>query len=179
MKITKVKIGSVKLNPNNPRTIKDDKFKKLVKSIQEFPEMLKIRPIAVNNDMEVLGGNMRLRACIEAGLKEIYIIDAGDLTTQQQREFIIKDNLSFGEWDWDILANEWDSLELGEWGLDVWTPTEDINLDDFFKENNEDSKENKFKIVLEYTEEDYNSVLEAFKKYSGSKEDIVYKLLNQ
>jgi len=114
-----VKISHIKTNPNNPRIIKDDKFKKLVKSIQEFPEMLKIRPIVVNSDMVVLGGNMRLKACKEAGLKEIEIIVADELTEEQQREFIIKDNVGFGEWDWEQLQNEWIAEELEDWGLDV------------------------------------------------------------
>jgi len=114
-----VKISKVKNNPNNPRLVKDDKFEKLVKSIQEFPEMMKIRPIVVNEDMIVLGGNMRLRACKDAGLKEVPIIKASELTDEQQREFIIKDNVGFGEWDWDDLANEWDAEELEDWGLDL------------------------------------------------------------
>ena len=114
-----VKISEIKSNPNNPRLIKDDKFKKLVKSIQEFPEMLKLRPIVVNNEMIVLGGNMRLKACKEAGLKEVYILKADDLTVEQQKEFIVKDNVGYGEWDWDILANEWDTEQLEEWGLDL------------------------------------------------------------
>lgn len=114
-----VKISKVKNNPNNPRLVKDDKFEKLVKSIQEFPEMMKIRPIVVNEDMIVLGGNMRLRACKDAGLKEVPIIKASELTDEQQREFIIKDNVGFGEWDWDLIANEWDAEQLDDWGLDV------------------------------------------------------------
>jgi ParB-like chromosome segregation protein Spo0J len=114
-----VKISEVKPNPNNPRIIKDDKFAKLVKSIKEFPEMLNLRPIVVNDDMIVLGGNMRLKACKEAGLKEVPIIKASNLTEKQQKEFIIKDNVGFGEWDWDSLANEWEAEELTEWGLDV------------------------------------------------------------
>jgi len=113
-----VKISEVKLNPNNPRLIKDDKFLKLVQSIKDFPEMLNIRPIVVNKDMIILGGNMRYKACKEAGLKEIPIIIA-DLTEEQQREFLIKDNVSGGEWDWEVLANEWDSEQLEVWGLDV------------------------------------------------------------
>ena len=121
----KVKISKVVPNENNPRFIKDYKFKKLVKSIQDFPEMLKLRPIVVNKDMIVLGGNMRLKACKEAGLKEVYILKADELTEQQQREFIVKDNVGFGEWDWDILANEWDNTQLKEWGMDVWQPEED------------------------------------------------------
>ena len=119
MKSIKVKISEVKSNPNNPRIIKDDKFQKLVKSIKEFPEMLNIRPIVVNADMVVLGGNMRLKACKEAGIKEVAIIKADDLTDEQQKQFIIKDNVGFGEWDWENLANQWDENDLAEWGLDI------------------------------------------------------------
>lgn len=114
-----VKISEIKLNPNNPRLIKDDKFKKLVKSIQDFPEMLEIRPIVVNSDMIILGGNMRFKACKEAGLKEVPIIVADNLTEEQQREFLIKDNTSGGEWDFEMLANEWDAEQLEDWGLYV------------------------------------------------------------
>lgn len=114
-----VKITEVKGNKDNPRIIKDAKFKKLVQSIKDFPEMLKIRPIVVNGEMTVLGGNMRLKACQQAGLKEVWILKADNLTEDQQREFIIKDNSGFGEWDWDTLANEWDVDKLEDWGLDV------------------------------------------------------------
>lgn len=113
-----VKINEVKLNPENPRIIKDDKFKKLVKSIKDFPEMLNIRPIVVNKDMIILGGNMRYKACKEAGLKEIPVIIT-DLTEDQQKEFLIKDNTSGGEWDWEALKNNWDVELLDEWGLDI------------------------------------------------------------
>ena len=119
MKAITTKLYKIKSNPNNPRLIKDDKFNKLVKSIKEFPEMLKLRPIVVNDDMIVLGGNMRLKACKEAGLKEVPIIKASELTAEQQREFIIKDNVGFGEWDWDFIANEWDAEQLDDWGLDL------------------------------------------------------------
>jgi len=114
----RVKITQVRPNPNNPRTIKGHKFDKLVKSIKGFPEMLDLRPIVVNDEMIVLGGNMRLRACQEAGLTEVPIIKASNLTEDQEKEFIIKDNSSFGEWDWDALANEWDTEELLDWGMD-------------------------------------------------------------
>jgi site-specific DNA-methyltransferase (adenine-specific) len=117
--IQNVPINTVKANPNNPRIIKDDKFAKLVKSINEFPQMLKLRPIVVNDDMVVLGGNMRLKACKEAGLKEIPIIKASELTEQQQKEFIVKDNVGYGEWDWNDLANNWDADQLQDWGLDI------------------------------------------------------------
>ena len=119
MKTEIVSITKIKSNPNNPRLIKDDKFAKLVKSIKQFPEMLKIRPIVVNDDWVVLGGNMRLKACKEAGLTELPVIRASELTEEQQREFIIKDNVGFGEWEWEMIASDWDAEELEEWGLDV------------------------------------------------------------
>ena len=105
MKTEHIAIGKLKPNKDNPRVIKDDKFKKLVNSIKSFPEMLQLRPIVVNDKMVVLGGNMRLKACKEAGLKKVYIIKAEDLTEEQQKEFIIKDNVSFGEHDWSKIAN--------------------------------------------------------------------------
>ncbi len=111
-------VSQIKPNPNNPRLIKDDKFKKLVQSIKDFPDMLNKRPIVVNKDMIVLGGNMRLKACIEAGMKDVPVIVA-DWSEEQQREFIIKDNVSGGEWDWDVLANEWDVKQLEDWGVDI------------------------------------------------------------
>ena len=111
-------IKLIKPNPNNPRVIRDAKFKQLVRSIQEFPEMLELRPIVVNEDMITLGGNMRLRACIEAGLTDVPVVIAKGLTEEQQQEFIIKDNVGFGEWDWDDLANNWDEANLKLWGLD-------------------------------------------------------------
>ena len=113
-----IKVSDIKANPNNPRVIKDDKFDKLVTSIKEFPEMLEARPIVVNPDMVVLGGNMRLKALKAAGVKEapVYVATWDEI---KQKEFIIKDNVGFGEWDWDILANEWDAEELQGWGLDV------------------------------------------------------------
>jgi len=124
--IKKVKVTEVISNPNNPRLIKDDKFKKLVKSIQEFPDMLNVRPLVVNKDMVVLGGNMRLKAIKEAGIKEISI-EVVDWTEDQQKEFIIKDNVGFGEWNWDDLANNWDEIELTDWGLDI--PDFNKNID--------------------------------------------------
>jgi len=127
--MTYKKLTDIKPNPDNPRVIRDENFKKLVNSIKDFPEMLDLRPIVVNKDMIILGGNMRYRACQEAGYKEVPITIADGLTPEQEREFIIKDNVSGGDWDWEILANEWDAGMLNEWGLDVpdWTqmPTEE------------------------------------------------------
>ena len=109
-------IGKIKANPNNPRTIKDDKFFKLVQSLKDLPEMAKVRPVVVNQDMVVLGGNMRLKAMKEAGWKEVPV-EIVDWDEDKQRQFIIKDNVGFGEWDWEMLANQWDAEQLDDWGL--------------------------------------------------------------
>ena len=119
MKPNKIKISKIKSNPNNPRIIKDYKFRKLVRSIKEFPEMLRLRPIVVDEKNIILGGNMRYKACVEAGMKEIFVIQADDLTENQKKEFIIKDNSSFGDWDWDVIANEWNTDDLSDWGVDI------------------------------------------------------------
>jgi len=121
-----VKINTVKSNPDNPRLIKDDKFKKLVTSLKEFPEMAAVRPIVVNTDMVVLGGNMRLKAMKEAGWKDVPI-EIVDWSEDKQREFIVKDNVGFGEWNWDDLANEWNAEDLESWGLDVPIFDEEID----------------------------------------------------
>lgn len=124
-----MKIQDIKPNPNNPRLIKDDKFKKLCQSLKDFPEMLELRPIVVNRDHIILGGNMRYKAAKEIGLKEIPVKVADNLTPDQEREFLIKDNTSGGEWDWEVLANEWNNEELEAWGLDVpnWAAGMDEN----------------------------------------------------
>ena len=113
-----LKLSEIKPNPDNPRIIKDDKYKKLVKSLQEFPEMTEVREIVVNKDHVILGGNMRYRAMQEAGWKEAPV-KIVDWTEEKQREFVIKDNNGFGEWDWDRLANEWDDVKLDDWGIDL------------------------------------------------------------
>jgi site-specific DNA-methyltransferase (adenine-specific) len=112
-------ITEIKSNPNNPRLIKDHKFKQLVKSIQDFPQMLELRPIVIDENNMVLGGNMRLKACLEAGLTDVPVIHANNLSEDKKKEFIVKDNVGYGEWDWDDLANNWDALELTDWGLDI------------------------------------------------------------
>ena len=143
----KISINKIKPNINNPRFIKDYKFKKLVDSIKEFPEMLEKRPIVVDEDMIVLGGNMRLKACQEAGLKEVDILIAQGWTEEQKREFIIKDNVGFGEWDWDLLANDWDNLLLEKWGLDGVKYDWD-DLDYIEEAEKKDVAEDKIVIVL-------------------------------
>lgn len=153
-----IDISKVKLNENNPRLIKDDKFKKLVTSIREFPEMLKIRPIVVDENLVALGGNMRLMACKELGLKEVPIIRANELTEEQKREFIIKDNVGFGQWDYDKLANEWDEQLLLYWGMDVWQT--EIEEPQWSEE-----KQDIFKLLLDFENEEkreqaYNYLVE-------------------
>jgi ParB-like chromosome segregation protein Spo0J len=168
MEIKTVKLSEVKSNPNNPRIIKDDKFGKLVKSIKEFPKMLEIRPIVVNADMIVLGGNMRLKACKEAGLKEVPIIFADDLTEDEQKQFIIKDNVGFGEWDWDMLANEWEPELLEDWGLEVWKPAPEIDYSILDDENVEEELGDmadgvRKAIQIEFEPEHYEEAFELVK----------------
>ncbi len=124
-----MKISDIKPNPQNPRTIKDDNFKKLVQSIKDFPEMLDARPLVLNKDNVILGGNMRFKASKEAGLKEVPV-KIVDWSEEKQREFIIKDNISGGDWDWDQLANEWDVEQLDEWGLDVPDFAGDVEVEE-------------------------------------------------
>jgi len=175
-----VNIKQVKANPNNPRIIKDVKFQKLVKSIQEFPDMLNKRPLIVFTDVDgkycVLGGNMRLKALNELKYTKIPVIVADEWSEEQKAEFLIKDNVGFGEWDWDILANEWDEEQLEDWGLDL--PI--FNDEDYSGKNQEidvDLYENEMIIKLKYSEEDYNLVREQLSKIASTPEQAVYKLL--
>ena len=124
---TRIATSKLKTNPNNPRAIRKDQLNKLVKSLREFPEMLEARPIVVDPDFVVLGGNMRLKAAQLAGLTEVPVYVAS-WEEAKHKEFIIKDNLAFGEWDWDMLANEWDAEELDDWGLKVWQPEDQIDM---------------------------------------------------
>lgn len=137
-----VKIEEIKANPKNPRVLKDSKYNSLKKSLEDFPEMLEKRPLVVFTDKDgkfvVLGGNMRFKVAKELGFKELPIILADDWTEEQKTQFLIKDNVNYGDWDWDALANEWDSLELKDWGLDIpnfnieeidYSILEDENLD--------------------------------------------------
>ena len=149
-----VPISQIKPNPKNPRVIKDDKFKKLCKSIEEFPEMLEKRPLVCFTDTDgkfvVLGGNMRLKASKEVGFKELPILLADDWTEEQKNEFLIKDNVGFGEWDWDELQSDWDVEQLEDWGLDV--PTFDINNETEQKDLSDDLKET-FEVIISCKDE--------------------------
>jgi len=133
VKIETIKASEIVPNENNPRIIKENKFVKLVESIKTFPEMLQVRPLVIDENNVVLGGNMRLKACIEAGLKDLPVIRCTNWSEERKSEFIIKDNVGFGEWDWDMLANKWGNTMLNDWGMDVWEANDDIDysiLDD-------------------------------------------------
>jgi hypothetical protein len=190
MKTELVPINDVNLSPTNPRVIKNKKFVKLVKSIKEFPDMLKVRPIVVDNDMVVLGGNMRLRACMEAGLKQVHIIKASDFTEEQKREFVIKDNSSFGEWDWDLLANEWEINDLSDWGLDIPASYFDEDVEPEFDMQQLDKDldiyiNNKIKQIVMYLDSDqYEYALNKFDEIMQdrgleSNTDVILALLEE
>ena len=170
--IQKVKIDSIFENPENPRTINKVKFKKLVKSVREFPEMLKLRPIVVNKEMGILGGNMRFKACQELKLKEVYIIQATDLTDSQVEQFIIKDNVGYGDWEWDMLANSWDIDKLEDWGVNVPTikNTELLSGLEYKPMYYEPTKEPNINLedCLDLTK--YNEKIKALDEYDFTKE---------
>ena len=164
---TRIATNKLKTNPNNPRTIRKDQLEKLVKSLREFPEMLEARPIVVDPDYVVLGGNMRLKAAQEAGLTEVPVYVAS-WEEAKHKEFVIKDNLAFGEWDWDMLANEWDALELDDWGLKVWQPEDDIDmsiLDEIDESRALDMTDNVRKAIQVFFEaEDYEEAKNLWSK---------------
>ncbi len=159
----KIEIKKLKPNPNNPRSINKNKFERLKKSITEFPKMLELRPIVVDENFVVLGGNMRLKALKDLGIKETFYIQQKDLTDEQKKQFVIKDNASFGDWDWDILANEWNNKDLLDWGIDVWQPEEELEkqIDENEFSNQIDTYINAQikQIVLYYNNEEYETAL--------------------
>jgi hypothetical protein len=173
-----IKLTTIKSNPNNPRVIRDEKFKKLVKSIEEFPKMMALRPMVVNEDMVVLGGNMRLKALKELGYKEVpndWVKSAKDLTDDEIRRFIIADNVGFGEHDWEMLANEWNVEELNDWGLDIPNfNAADIDysiLDDESIDNQLDDMADGVKkaIQIEFESEHYEEAYELVKFWREQK----------
>lgn len=178
-----VKIGNIISNPNNPRILKDARFEKLVQSLVDFPEMLEKRPLicvtTASGKFMVLGGNQRLKAATKAGIKQLPVMLADDWSEEKRQEFIVRDNINFGDWDWELLTTEWNEGQLIEWGLEMpeaGTQLSEDELASFFEDDNTE-KEQMFKIVLEYTEDDYNAVSEALKRHTGSKEQIFAKLL--
>lgn len=158
-----IDLKTIKPNPNNPRVIKDDKFKKLVKSIQEFPKMMELRPMVLNNDNIVLGGNMRLKALTELGYKSIpkqWVKYADQLTEEEQRRFIIADNVGFGEHDWEMLQQDWDLEELEDWGLEVPVFEKEDEINDESSDYSE-----RYEIIIECRDEEdqeqtYNQMIE-------------------
>ena len=144
----KVNIKKIVANKENPRTISKKNFNKLVKSIKDFPQMLDKRPLVVDEDMVVLGGNMRLKALQKAGVQEVMVDIAEGWTEEQKKEFIVKDNVGFGDWDWDILANVWNIESLKDWGLDVPSFDSDINEIDL-----SDKLKQSFKIEIQCSDE--------------------------
>ena len=174
----KISINKIKNNPSNPRIIKDEKYKKLVKSLREFPQMLEKRPLicctSEDGNYYVLGGNMRLKACKEVGIAEVPILLADDWTEEQKNEFIVKDNVSYGEWDWDVLANQWDADNLEDWGLDVPNFASDVDysiLDDQDVSNqlSEMSDGIKKAIQIEFEVEHYKEAWELVKFWREQK----------
>ena len=144
----KVNIKKIVANKENSRTISKKNFNKLVKSIKDFPQMLDKRPLVVDEDMVVLGGNMRLKALQKAGVQEVMVDIAEGWTEEQKKEFIVKDNVGFGDWDWDILANVWNIESLKDWGLDVPSFDSDINEIDL-----SDKLKQSFKIEIQCSDE--------------------------
>ncbi len=173
-----VDINSIRSNEKNPRYIKDKEFQELVKSVTDFPEMLEARPCVVDEDGIILGGNMRHRAAVAAGLKQIPIVRMIGLSEEKKREFIIKDNVSKGSWDWDMLANEWDLSELNEFGFDAFKYNP-VNLEDYFKEATENETEtDKVKITLILTKDESKKIIEATKKYDKTIEGGILKMID-
>lgn len=119
-------MSDIKLNEDNPRTITARQMKRLVKSIEDFPEMTQLRPIVIDENNIILGGNMRYRAMQGLGYTDTEVVKVSGLTDEQKREFIIKDNVPFGDWDWDELANNWDAQQLNDWGLEEAKPLIDV-----------------------------------------------------
>lgn len=176
-----IKLSSIIENPTNPRFIRDDKFEKLKISIEEFPRMLELRPIVVNDDMVIVGGNMRYKALQDLGYTKIpenWLKKASDFTPEELRKFIILDNSGFGEWDYDLLKQQYEVVELEAWGITV-PHYEPVNPDDFFNSHEDDeNKEETKKLILEYSESDFEKVSEAIEKLGNSPEQVIWKLLN-
>jgi len=167
-----MKLSQIKPNPNNPRLIKDERFEKLCKSIQEAPKFMALRPIIVDANGMILGGNMRYKALLHLGYKEVpdeWVKRADDLTEDERRRFIISDNVGFGEWEWETVANEWDVEELADWGLDVPDFEPALNYDLLKEGDGLDSKLKEMQdgvkkaIQIEFEPEHYDEAFELVK----------------
>ena len=173
-----VSISILKANPSNPRILRDDRFAKLKKSITEFPDMMNKRPIVAVTDKDgklmVLGGNMRLRACQDLKMKTVPVVLADEWTEEQRRRFIIADNVGFGEWNYDDLANEWEAEDLEDWGLDLPLGQD---FSDKNKEIDTDGFADEVTITLKYSEADHAKVRDALSRVASTPEQAVWKLL--
>jgi len=176
MDIVLTEIKKLKGNPKNPRSIKGEKFKQLVESLRNFPEMLSLRPIITNEEGVVLGGNMRLKAAIEIGMKEVPVAIAKGLSEEKQKEFIIKDNVAFGQWDYDALANEWKMEDVNHWGLDL-PSFSDVDIHDFFRDHVESDVKANDKIILKFPVEQIEHVRAALLDHGKTYEEGLLKLL--
>lgn len=185
--MTFAKTANLRTNPNNPRAIRKDQLNKLVKSLQEFPEMLEARPIVIDKDGTVLGGNMRLKAAQLAGLEEVpvYVREWGE---DKDGQFIIKDNVSFGEWDWDMLANEWQSSDLNDWGLEVWQPEDPVSNETDYSLQTADAKLERFldakikNITIPFEAQEFDEVVLKLEEIMSKKgcadyRQLVYKII--
>jgi hypothetical protein len=173
-----MKLKDIKPNPNNPRVLRDDKFQKLKQSIKEFPKMLSLRPMVIDENNVVLGGNMRLRALQELGFNDIdeaWVKRSSDLTEEEKKRFIIADNVAFGEWDWDTLANDWEVVDLEAWGLDIpQFKAVDVDYsildDDDVSQQLEDMTDGvKKAIQIEFEAEHYDEAFALVKYWRGMK----------
>ena len=170
-----MKLKDIKPNPNNPRVLRDEKFQKLKQSITEFPKMLSLRPMVIDENNVVLGGNMRLRALQELGftdIEETWVKRSSDLTEDEKKRFIIADNVAFGEWDWDTLANDWEVVDLEAWGLEIPFYDEEVKEE-------QSKEEDDFKTLeLNFNAFDYNNVITRLKQIdSKSLESALIKAL--
>jgi hypothetical protein len=181
--LEQIKINLVKPNPDNPRVIRDIKFKRLVESIKEFPEMLKLRPIVVNKEMIALGGNMRLKACQKAGLEEIWIVRMDNLSPEQQIEFMVKDNINYGEWNWNLLnLDQWEQKELDQWSIELpeWineNNIDDLNLDELAYLTLPD-KDKLQLLKLKFSTEDYNKIISGLEELNSNLSLALLTFLN-
>ena len=172
-----MKLKDIKANPNNPRVLRDDKFAKLKQSISEFPKMLTLRPMVIDENNMVLGGNMRLRALQDLGYTEIddaWVKRSSDLTEEEKQRFIIADNVAFGEWDWDTLANDWDAEQLSDWGLEVWKQETDVDYsildeEDVSEQLSDMTDGVKKAIQIEFEAEHYEEAFALVKYWRGQK----------
>jgi len=165
-----VAISKLTENPDNPRFIIESKFERLVKSLEDFPDMIKARPIVVDKDYKVLGGNMRLKACIALGWTKVPVFIAKEWSAEQEKEFAIKDNVSFGQWDWEMLANEWDHEQLSTWNLALPDLAPDLNYELLAKDDGDDQIAAmaggvKRAILLEFEADDYGTAYDLIQHF--------------